>query len=99
MTDEKLVDKCIDSLFQANSQIARLEAELKVRSGPLPTISSPAIWRGASGAYYSGFERGFRNQSGSNPYSRSDCKAAFADGVYQGHLYATDRIAEMLGSK
>jgi hypothetical protein len=77
-------------------RVERLQAELNVRSGSIGFPENKGPYKSAGAAYHSGYERGFRNRPGVNPYTRRDCIGAYELGLRFGIRDSEHAITELL---
>lgn len=80
------------------TECPRLIAALAVRTSSPGFHSRPEQFRhsGASSAFDSGYEDGWRGRAFRNPYTRTDCIQAFTAGYQQGSQESYDEIAKLL---
>jgi len=86
-------------LAMLNAMIARLQAELEVRTEMyVHNFERPAEFcrRGYSSAYDTGYERGYRGHALSSPYSQSHLQRAMVAGWRDGAAAATLKIAGLV---
>lgn len=82
----------------AVKEIQRLRVELEVRTHNPGFPSRPEQFRksGASSAFDSGYEAGWKGHAFKAVYTRSDCAQSHLAGYEQGSREASEEIARML---